>query len=599
MYYRADIQILRGVAVLLVVIYHLFPSALPNGYLGVDVFFVISGFLMASLYGGEHTIENAKHFLKRRFNRIFPAYLALIFFTALLASVIFSPQEYDELINQGISALLIIPNLWFWAGEDYFNNVAFTPLIHLWSLGVELQFYLIVPIFAWLANKNKYILLFFLIVSLVSCFVIVDISAKTAFFWLPFRIWEFLIGYIAALAFANSGNVKNNKPIFGLIVFLMLLIVACYPVKFNHHPGFAALITCLLTAMILTWGLANIKLIRIPFKIVEKVGTYSYSLYLVHFPIIAIIWYKPFNGGKYNITIDYWLLLAIAIMVLATFLIYQSFELGKIFKKWDDKKAQILTLILACIFVFILGPKLNKAYWGDTAVTISNAVTDRPIWRCGKLLKLKSIFDSLIMTCKLNEVETPKLSVLLLGDSHANALKYAFEKAATNRKAEALFMLESCSLGEKSCEVNKVLRLVKEKKISKLVLHDLHYSTNYDAIFKLLELKSKNLNVYFVKPIPTYDVSILSYLFDQIIEQKQTGAPLKNVDYFVKKYQIYDDKIKVLFEKGLISVDTLDVFCKPDCLLINKTKPLYFDNHHLTITGSEMLIKRLETSIFE
>lgn len=600
MNYRADIQILRGLAVLVVIIYHLFPKALPNGYLGVDIFFVISGFLMAALYGSGATKKNAINFLQRRFQRIFPAYIATITATLVATVCVFSPQEYTSLIEQSASALLLVPNMWFWSGEDYFNNVAFTPLIHLWSLGVELQFYLVVPIIAWLAHKNKLLLAALFIVSIVSCFVIVNISTKTAFFWLPFRMWEFLFGYIAALQFTNRGNLQYYKPQIGFICLIALIITTLSWIEFKPHPGVGALLTCTLTSLILIFGLPKTIIKSIFFKIKEKIGTYSYSLYLVHLPIIAIIWYLPFNGSKYQINFDWVLFIAIALMAIFSFACYHLFECGKAFAKGFNKNVQIVTLITIALLVAFVGSNLNKRYWGEAAISISNATNDRTAWRCGKLLKLKSVLDKQIKTCALNQVNNPKEIALLVGDSHADSLKPTFKIAAEENKSQALFMISSCNLGDGECEIEKILTIANKHKVTKLVLHDLHYNTNYDAIEKLLTLKPKALDVVFVKPIPTYKTNIPSYLYKTlVIKKNNTYNPLHNLSYFNKKYIDYDEKTRFLSTKGLITIETLDVFCKPNCSLLSGNKPNYFDNHHLSKTGSLLLKDRLAKVIFQ
>ena len=139
MTYRKDIQILRGFAVLIVLLYHFGVPGFKNGFLGVDIFFVISGYLMATLY----TPNNKKIFFKRRILRLFPAYFIIIIITLLLSIFILDPNEYRQAFVQANYASLFMSNIGFWYDASYFSKDHFNIFLHLWSLGVEVQFYLI------------------------------------------------------------------------------------------------------------------------------------------------------------------------------------------------------------------------------------------------------------------------------------------------------------------------------------------------------------------------------------------------------------------------------------------------------------------------
>lgn len=139
MQYRADIQILRGISVLLVVLFHLGFSSFQSGFLGVDVFFVISGFLMAVLYNH----NDVKGFFRRRALRLLPAYYVTIISTVILSTLFVTRNESVQVFEQAYFGSIFASNIGFWFENSYFSNSAFNPLLHLWSLGVEIQFYLI------------------------------------------------------------------------------------------------------------------------------------------------------------------------------------------------------------------------------------------------------------------------------------------------------------------------------------------------------------------------------------------------------------------------------------------------------------------------
>lgn len=181
---RQDIQILRGLAVTFVVLFHLETIGLSSGFLGVDVFFVVSGFLMAILYKkGE-----AKKFFERRAKRLLPAYFATVIFTLLASLFIVLPSELGKVVTQSIYSLFFANNIGFWMQNSYFSKSDFNPLLHLWSLGVEIQFYLIVPLLIWFFRKSKIFLLLALLSSFAACVFIVGLSPKTSFFMMPLRM---------------------------------------------------------------------------------------------------------------------------------------------------------------------------------------------------------------------------------------------------------------------------------------------------------------------------------------------------------------------------------------------------------------------------
>ena len=329
MNYRSDIQVLRGVAVVLVVLFHLGFSSIKSGFLGVDVFFVISGFLMAVLYDK----NDIPKFYLRRAKRLLPAYYATIFVTLIFAYLLTTPNETLQVSDQAKYAIAFASNLGFWGQGTYFSTAAFNPLLHLWSLGVEMQFYLIVPLLYWVFSKNKFMFLLVLVGSLVSCFIMVGISPKTSFFILPFRLWEFLIGYGAAYYFTNQGNIRlNNYRWLGLIGLIIVFIIPLFSVNgealsaIDGHPGLFALLVTLATASVLIFGIPSLVEKSIVSKVLERIGKYSYSIYLAHFPIIVIYLSKPFSGT--NLTIPTLMdgVIIVVLMVIASAALYYFFE---------------------------------------------------------------------------------------------------------------------------------------------------------------------------------------------------------------------------------------------------------------------------------
>ena len=284
---------------LLVVFFHLGVGGFDSGFLGVDVFFVISGYLMAAMYDPNGKLV----FFKRRAKRLLPTYFAVLLISVIAASIITTPNDYEQVERQAWFATVFASNFGFWFQTTYFDKAVFTPLLHLWSLGVEIQFYLIVPIIYWLAIRSRTMFVAVALTSAVLCLVVVGISPKTAFFMLPFRLWEFMAGFGIALYLPHLANRRLKA--LGALGAIALTAVVCIPLLkvdglaksvLHGHPGVTALFICVATAVVIAFGIPKLLEFNPVSAGLERVGHYSYSIYLVHFPLIVFVLYQPFSG---------------------------------------------------------------------------------------------------------------------------------------------------------------------------------------------------------------------------------------------------------------------------------------------------------------
>jgi peptidoglycan/LPS O-acetylase OafA/YrhL len=294
--YRPDVDGLRAVAVLLVIASH-FRTRLTGGYIGVDVFFVISGYLISSvilseLDSGRFSILN---FYERRIRRIFPAMLAMMAVTTFLVYCFFVPVEVEGYARSLLAALFSSSNFLFWHEAGYFAAPSeFKPLLHTWSLAVEEQFYIFFPVFLILIRRFfprrlKEAILCIAAVSLLAAVITMQHDATAAFFFAPLRAWELLIGttisqhYVPAIRSAISRNIASAGG------FLLILVPAIAYTSATPFPGLAAIPPCLGAALIIASGELGSSFVGriLSCRPVVFVGLISYSLYLWHWPILV------------------------------------------------------------------------------------------------------------------------------------------------------------------------------------------------------------------------------------------------------------------------------------------------------------------------
>ncbi|MDO5895132.1 acyltransferase family protein [Agrobacterium sp. Azo12] len=297
MKYRADIDGLRAVAVSSVVLYHSFPSVLPGGFSGVDIFFVISGFLISSTIFA--AIDNREFslldFYIRRVRRIFPALFVVLLFAMAVGWALLSPSDYERLGRHVGAGAIFISNYALWSESGYFDaSGQLKPLLHLWSLAIEEQFYLLFPLLVIVLSKLKFNRL-----SVVGTIALLSFSLNIihyqdeparAFYSPQTRIWEILIGSILAHAtltkplYMNDG-VRSGLSIVGvaLIAFAMVSLSSSAP-----FPGWWALAPTLGTALVISAG-PNAQLNRqvLSNPVLVWIGKISFPLYLWHWPLLA------------------------------------------------------------------------------------------------------------------------------------------------------------------------------------------------------------------------------------------------------------------------------------------------------------------------
>ena len=299
---RADIQALRGVAVLLVLLYHA-TGGVAGGYLGVDVFFVISGFLMTNLIGAgiERGGFTLSAFYFRRAKRLLPAAYATFFAVALLSPLFLTWSALLVFAKEMIGAVTFTANIVMWRHTGYFDGAAeLKPLLHIWSLSLEEQYYLVLPATLVFVPRRHWMKVAtgLLVLSGIACAVAAVRSPGLAFYWLPFRAWELGLGSLGSLWVRRDADRLRSlaRPLFWPAL-LALVAIPFHPVS-RLHPGPDALIVCLSTLAIIGSDRAELWQ-NPPARALASLGDVSYSVYLVHWPIFAFAanaWVGPGDG---------------------------------------------------------------------------------------------------------------------------------------------------------------------------------------------------------------------------------------------------------------------------------------------------------------
>ncbi|MBI0328406.1 acyltransferase family protein [Burkholderia plantarii] len=295
--YRPDIDVLRALAVLSVVVFHALPAMLPGGFVGVDVFFVISGYLITSHLLrdlGESRFSLAA-FYGRRIRRLFPALLVVLAGVYLFGWFNLLPDEFKSLGKHIAGGATSVANLVLWSEAGYFDASAdHKPLLHLWSLGVEEQFYLAWPLLLWVASRARrgplWAVLGLGTLSFAANLAIVGHAPTAAFYWPVTRAWELMIGSLLACREARSPQPAPRHPELGALAGLALLLgsMALMNARLTF-PGAWALAPTLGAALLIHHGRASRLMARLATRPVLLVGLISYPLYLIHWPILSFL----------------------------------------------------------------------------------------------------------------------------------------------------------------------------------------------------------------------------------------------------------------------------------------------------------------------
>lgn len=632
--FRYDINGLRAIAVLVVVLFHFLPNYLTGGFVGVDVFFVISGFLMTLIIftGLQNDKFNLFKFYVARANRIIPALGTLCFILLVLGWFFLPPIEYKSLGKHVAGSISFISNILYWKESGYFDASSHEKwLLHTWSLSVEWQFYIIYPFILLILNKFlnvtkiKLLILFsFIVLFLLNIYISIS-SPTSAYFLLPSRIWEMLLGGIAFLFPIYLKNIQS-KILSWLGVFLIL--ISCIFISSNNSwPGYLALVPTIGAYFILVSNNQESFISTNP--IFQKIGLWSYSIYLWHWPLVVI-------GYFYNI--ENWFLYGIPLSILLGFLSYKLIESKNfaMFYNWKNIlqiKPFWISIIISIMGFSIFMTKGFETHYSDQVKLTSSEVDNKNPYNCliGEQEKISNIPN-----CYIGNKNN--LKAIIVGDSHADAIvtaitsKYNLKDegvlAMTRASCPLVLNAKNNKLDDTCYEENfKKVTALKEyrnlpiiiigrwsvyingqsdpKRVSNNDNRPLMYFGENEYMVKsdLLNSFSKNLTrtlceishnnrVYITQPIPEMGRDIpktMSRL--QLVNQENIDLSLPRSKYFEDNIEIRKIINNSARQCGVTVLDPAEILCKnSNCMAQYNNRPIYQDGDHLSEYGNKLLI---------
>lgn len=598
MNFRNDIQGMRAIAVLAVIIYHVNLSWLPAGFLGVDMFFVISGYIVSRLILKANTQFNWGNFYLGRIKRIIPAYLTLLILITIFASVLFLEQDFKFFYDSLKSALYFSSNQYFSSFGNYFAPSSYElPLLHTWSLALEMQFYFILPLLLVFLPKRFILIILFILSLILLTWSEYRISYRndSLYFSLFARIPEFFAGVLLAIFIQNKKNINKNIANTMSLLGITILFLSFIFINETHYPGYISLVPSVATILLLSSpdGIINKFLSH---KILVWIGGISYSLYLWHWPLLAIIRYYT---ESYELSLSL-LLTYLLVTFICAWLSYRFIE--QPFRVIKTKKSISIILVLTVSLIISL-PMFKK---------INQTLSPPTVGKYIKYGGVKNICHGQILDSCLRGETKDNADILVIGDSHAAQLNEFFDEIGkTNNLSFEVITASSC-VPINDFDVERISNWAHEACISqikivesKLSLQDTLIIAGYWSYqlsspkFKLalenfLENNHRNFKkIVIMAQLPNFSGNVLrQHRFKNFGLQK--SAAMLN-DSYNANLQL-SELVKKYSNTVLFDVSSNTVF-KEAPLYNNQL--FYDDDHHINDLGISLYIKEAEEKLID
>jgi peptidoglycan/LPS O-acetylase OafA/YrhL len=498
MNYRRDIDGLRALAIAPVVIYHAGLPLFSGGFVGVDVFFVISGFLITSLITKEMDDDRFSllNFYERRIRRLFPALFLVIAATLLCGWAIYSPLLFKGLSHSAIWTSFFSSNFFFWNESDYFSGASATkPLLHTWSLAVEEQFYVLFPLMLLalrrLRHRNLLMVLAVLVIaSFIGSVWAVARAPSFAFYLLPTRFWELLLGAMLAIAAPAAPMAKWQRTTLTAVGLLAILLPAMIYTSETDFPGLATLPPCLGTLALIYAGSADSDGWHpLRSRVAVFIGLISYPLYLWHWPLL--VFWAYWTGSPLSA------LQAVVVIGLSCVLAWLTFRFVErpfrrrivVLRRMPLFGAGFAAMVVTAMVGFGISKfdgfpsRLPQGIRDLYIASLDHGRFTAPdcINRDGREAAKETLDQD--AGCKLGKASTSP-DFVVWGDSHATAIAPGIDKLATELGVSGVllarsscapllkFHLQKNASHGKQCEIfnDSVLKYIKERRIQGVIL---------------------------------------------------------------------------------------------------------------------------------
>lgn len=634
--YRPEIDGLRAIAVLSVIIYHVFPDALPGGFVGVDIFFVISGYLITKIIyndalDGKFTYTE---FYKRRALRIFPSLIVVLVASLIYGWFFLLQGEYSALGKHVFTGAFFVANIGYLLESGYFDTASeLKPLLHLWSLGVEEQFYIIWPAFILLVVKRKNVakisILLLFIASLSYCIYETMHNQSISYYSPITRLWELMVGALISLKVKEDNTNINNLNVVAPIIGFLLIVFSVFFINSKmNFPGYLALVPVAGAALIIGYGRGSYIGHILSNRLFVFIGLISYPLYLWHWPLI--VFYKLKTAS------DIYLLDGLCIIFASIILSVLSFYLIE----WKVRfgKHRGYNAVISAIILFIVGQVGLYLYKHD-------GIQSRKINEIAKeyssITNVYDFFDypKLMRSNKCHSV-TPEVAVssgcisksdnqiFIWGDSYAAALYSGLHNVGKKHYKEIFISQMTDGNGppfyfdERKTDTlktlteanNERLHFVEMYKPKKIIISWMVEGQN--AIFdknqalsslgetiKKIKLASPESSIIVVGPVPEWNESLIKQIV-LYYTNNHNAPPRYMKDGLKPQIKGWDNFLKKNIPSlGAVYISPYSAMCGEDgCLTRTSEGPkgiTAVDWGHLTEAGSTYMVDKYRKEIFE
>lgn len=623
MNYRPEIDGLRAVAVLSVILYHAGFKAFSGGFIGVDVFFVVSGFLITSILVNDlsrGTFSIAR-FYERRARRILPALFLVIGACIVPAWILLLPQEFDSFWRSILAVVFFVSNIVFWRESGYFDTVsAEKPLLHTWSLAVEEQYYLLFPLFMLLVWRfdRRAITVVLVVVALFSLVLSEWASVRMAsanFFLLPTRAWQLLVGSICAMLV--TGAVTPRSEAAGWLGFGLVLYAVYFFDSAMRLPGLLSAVPVIGTALILVFARQSTVIGQVLSAApMVKVGLISYSAYLWHQPVFAfsrIYFFEPLSFG-----------LRSALVLLSLVLAYYSWRLVETpFRSASRVPVRRLVLSLGvgavALTVFgaagMLSAGFERLRFDMAERTVLDTIAASPMRDACHAPQNESALSR--VSCIFNPGGA--LATAVIGNSHAVELAYALGQVRAVEGLEVRqYSISNCphDFGAASGSLCGrwhafvVAAVAGDASVAQVVLSyrndffmdDSAALESLDALITVLLEAGKQ--VVLVLQAPVAERAVTSYVRLRPLGPKSWVPGMTRPEWGALYAPVlahvagFSGALPADLAARFTVVDPADQFCiEEQCFVVAEGSALYFDDNHMSVAGATRVARAIGASV--